>query len=146
MKGRTMQPKGLFYITHLDNLHSIFEHGILSYDRIKSESRKFIPIFKGKNKAKEDINQRAKIYPLIGKSNLLSYASLFFQPRNPLLYRAILEIGLDKLAILEVADTVLSNFGVVITDGKSTEALTQFYPSSNGLKRIKQLDKTIHSD
>ncbi|MCY4402271.1 MAG: DarT ssDNA thymidine ADP-ribosyltransferase family protein [Candidatus Poribacteria bacterium] len=146
-----MNFNSLFYITHIENLQSIIKQGIPSYKgipsyrSIKSEDGEFISLFKGKTNLKNDIDKRSKIIPQFSKTNILSYVSLFFQPRNPILYRAIFETGLDKLVILEVAKTVLNEPGVIISDGNVTEELTQFYPCSQGLKKIQQA-KIIHSD
>ncbi len=141
-----MKFNSLFYITHIDNLQSIIKRGILSYNRIKDVGCKFIPIFKGKKHSYNDIDKRSKIAPLMNNNNLLNYAGLFFQPRNPILYRSIIETGLEKLVILEVANTVLSEPGVIISDGNVTEDFTQFYPCSQGLKKIQQHAKVLQND
>ena len=103
-------------------------------------------MFKGRTDAKKDINKRRKIKPEKRKKNLLNYANLFFQPRNPMMHRAIFETGEDKLAVLEIADTVLNEPEVFITDGNATNELTQFYPGIQGLKRLQQQGRIIQSE
>ena len=56
-----MKIKNLYYITHIDNLSSIFERGILSHERVETEGVQFISMFKGRTDAKKDINKRRKI-------------------------------------------------------------------------------------
>ena len=132
-----MKIKSLYYITHIDNLPSIFKRGILSHERIEAENGQFISMFKGKTDAKNNISKRRKVKPQNGGKNLLGYVNLLFQPRNPMMYRAMFETGEDKLAVLEIADTVLNEPGVIITDGNATDELTQFYPGIQGLTDLK---------
>ena len=141
-----MKIKSLYYITHIDNLRSIFERGILSRERIETEGRQFVSMFKGRTDGKNNINKRSKIKPRDGGKSLLSYANLLFQPRNPMMYRAIFETGKDKLTVLEVADTVLNEQGIIIADGNATDELTQFYPGIQGLKKLQQQGKIIQSE
>ena len=138
--------RALYYITHIDNLSSIFKRGILSHERVETEGVQFISTFKGRMDAKKDINKRRRIKPEKNKKNLLNYANLFFQPRNPMMHRAIFETGEDKLAVLEIADTVLNEPEVFITDGNATNELTQFYPGIQGLKRLQQQGRIIQSE
>ena len=122
-----MNIRCLYYITHIDNLHSILSKGILSRERITKEGVHNTPIDHG-------------------KGNLLDYASLYFQPRNPMMYRAIFEVGTEQLAILEVANSVLNEPGILISDGDATDELTQLYPCVQGLKKIQQQRKVIQSE
>ena len=141
-----MKIKSLYYITHIDNLPFIFKHGILSHERIQTEGRQPISMFKGKTDAKNNISQRRKVKLRDSGKNLLGYANLLFQPRNPMMYRAIFERGKDELAVLEVADTVLNEQGIIIADGNVTDELTQFYPGIQGLKKLQQQGKIIQSE
>ncbi len=141
-----MKVKSLYYITNIANLPSLCEQGILSANRIDAEKTQFVSMYKGITDAKNDINRRGRVKPLNGKSSLLGYASLYFQPRNPMMYRAIFETGVEKLAILEVANTVLNEPGVLISDGNATDELTQFYPCVQGLKKNQQQSKVIQSE
>ena len=141
-----MKIKSLYYITHIDNLPSILERGILSHERIETEGTQCVSMFKGKTDTKNNTNKRRKVKPQQGKKNLLNYANLFFQPRNPMMYRAIFETGEDKLAVLEVADTILNEPGVIIADGNATEELTQFHSGVQGLNKLQQQKKIIQSE
>ena len=58
-----MKIKSLYYITHIDNLPSIFERGILSHERIESERVQFVSMFKGKAGDKSNISKRRKAKP-----------------------------------------------------------------------------------
>ena len=140
-----MKIKNLYYITHIDNLPSIFERGILSHQRIESDGTQFVSIFKGKAGDKSNTSKRRKAKPQNKGKALLHYVSLLFQPRNPMMYRAIAETGKDKLAILEVSPTILSEPGVFIADGNAVDELTQFYPTTQGLKKLQQQWRVIQN-
>ena len=138
-----MKLKSLYYITHIDNLPSIFQRGILSYERIEKEKVGSISIFNPTNK---ETNKKRKISPQNNRKNLLNYANLFFQPRNPMMYRAIFEKSANQLAVLEVAATVLNEPETIVADGNITDELTQFYPGIQGLKKLRQQEKIIQSE
>lgn len=138
--------RALYYITHIDNLPSILERGILSRVKIETEKTQFISMFKRKTDAKNNINKRQKVRLPNGRKNLLNYTSLFFQPRNPMMYRAIFEIGIDRLAVLELADAVLNEPGVIIADGNTSDELTQFNPAAQGLQKLQQQQKTMQNE
>ena len=89
-------------------------------------------MFTGKTDAKKNTTKRHKVKPENGEKSLLNYVGLFFQPRNPMMYRAIFEKGEDKLAVLEIANAVLNLSGFIIADGNSLDPLTRFYPSTQG--------------
>lgn len=140
-----MSIKSLYYITHKNNVPSILDRGILSRERIEAEGVECASMFKRKTDARKDIRQRCKITPKNDGKTLLHYANLFFQPRNPRMYRAILEIGKENLAVVEVENTVLKGQGVLIADGNAADELTQFYPPHPGLKKLQQQWKVIQN-
>ncbi len=141
-----MKIKSLYYITHIDNLPSILERGILSHVKIETERTQFISMFKRKTDAKDNINKRQKVKLPDSRKNLLNYTSLFFQPRNPMMYRAIFETGINRLAVLELADAVLNKPEVIIADGNTSDELTQFNPAAQGLQKLQQQQKTMQSE
>ena len=63
-----------------------------------------------------------------------------------MMYRAILESNAEKLAVLEVDNTILGEPGVVITDGNATNETTQFYVPSEEKKILQQQWATIKSE
>ena len=141
-----MRTKSFYYITHIDNLPSIIKHGILSHERIGIENVQGISMFKRQKDKKENVSRKSKTVPKICGNNLLHYANLFFQPRNPMMYRAILESNAEKLAVLEVDNTILGEPGVVITDGNAANETTQFYLPSVEKKIPQQLWTIIKSE
>ena len=141
-----MRAENLYYITHIDNLSSIIKRGILSHERIEVENAQRISMFKKKKDKEENIKRKGGVVPEICRKNLLSYANLFFQPRNPMMYRAVFENGKERLAVLEIANTVLEEPGVIITDGDATNETTQFYLPSEKTKILQQQWTAIKSE
>lgn len=133
-----MSTKSFYYITHIDNLPSIIRHGILSQKRVGIENTQGISMFKRQKDKKENISRKRKTVPKICGNNLLHYANLFLQPRNPMMYRTVFENSGEKLAVLEVDNTILEESGVVITDGNATSETTQFYVPSEKTKIAQQ--------
>ena len=91
----------LYYITHIDNLESILKNGIFSHERISMEGINHAKIYDN-----NIVVNRSEVLTPDGK-DLWAYANIYFQPRNPMLYRVISEVGVDKIAILGIKKTVL---------------------------------------
>ena len=85
--------KYLYYITHIENVQSILDKGILSHDIIEKEKIKFTPIYD-----QDIVNKRKSIKTPDGKS-LWEFANLYFQPRNPMLYRVVSEKLANNIVI-----------------------------------------------
>ncbi|MEM7535637.1 MAG: DarT ssDNA thymidine ADP-ribosyltransferase family protein, partial [Chloroflexota bacterium] len=67
--------KSLYYITHIWNLPSIMQHGILSHHRVKEMDVPYTPIYD-----REIVNLRQhKATP--HQESLWSYANVYFQTR-----------------------------------------------------------------
>ncbi len=132
--------RNLYYITHIDNLPSILEKGILSHERIEDDQVQFARIYNT-----EIVNVRkGKSTP--SQKSLWSYANLYFQPRNPMMYRLVHESGVSNLAVLGVSEKVLQTPDVFISDGNAANTPTQFYPISSGLKMLRQQRKILQSE
>jgi len=132
--------KSLYYITHINNVRSILERGILSHQRIENESISFTPIYDAAIVG----NRRARITP-DGK-NLWEYANLFFQPRNPMLYRVISERNKDELVILALRPQLLDLPGVLVSTGNAASLLSEVLPAQEGLARLGEIRPILKSD
>ncbi|MDE0426417.1 MAG: DarT ssDNA thymidine ADP-ribosyltransferase family protein [Candidatus Poribacteria bacterium] len=137
---RNSEIKALYYITHIDNLPSIFEKGILSHERIEKNHVQPERIYNTEivniRKEKRTPNQKS----------LWSYANLYFQPRNPMMYRVVHEKGVRDLAVLEVSENILQTPGIFITDGNAANAPTQVYPLIDGLKVLRRQRKILYNE
>lgn len=75
--------KGLYYITHINNIRSILQEGILSHALVEAKGIDYTPIYDA-----QIVSNRQKRTTPDGKS-LWEFANVYFQPRNPMLYRVI---------------------------------------------------------
>ncbi|MFN0107745.1 MAG: DarT ssDNA thymidine ADP-ribosyltransferase family protein [Blastocatellia bacterium] len=133
--------KSLYYITHIENLPSIFERGILSHSKVEEMNVAYTPIYDGNIVSR----RKSKLTPN-GKS-LWEYANLYFQVRNPMLYRVIHEaINLEDIAIIGVSPQVLTEPGAILTDGNAANDPTQFYDVAKGRQVLLAQWKIINSE
>lgn len=127
--------KGLYYITHIDNLPSILKRGILSHERIETENIAFTPIYD-----KGIVQNRRDILTPSGKT-LWNFANFYFQPRNPMLYRVLHEKSADKIAIVSVIPSLLERDDIHISTGNAAHSLSEILIASGGKKKIPQIIK-----
>lgn len=132
--------RNLYYITHINNLPSILEKGILSHEKIEKEHVQSTRIYN------TDIVNRKKEKSTPDQKSLWSYANLYFQARNPMMYRVVHEKGAKDLAVISVAKKILETTNIFITDGNAANDPTQFYFPSDGLKILKQQWKIVQNE
>lgn len=124
----------LYYITHIDNIGSILEKGILSHKFIEDNGIKFKPIYK-----KEIVNIRKNKLTPDGKS-LWHYANFYMQPRNPMLYLVKNNIGSANLAVLSCyVSPAVETLGAWVTDGNAANLPTKFFPASKYYEVLESL-------
>ncbi len=137
---RTLDFRLLYYITHVDNLPSILDKGILAHAKIEELGVPSTPIYN-----QEIVNNRKeKVTP--DRKSLWDYANLYFQPRNPMMYRIVHEEEKTDLVVIGVRKTVLQEQDVVITDGNAANDPTLFYSQSEGLAVLYEQRRVIQSD
>ncbi|MFB0524205.1 MAG: DarT ssDNA thymidine ADP-ribosyltransferase family protein [Phycisphaerae bacterium] len=116
--------KELYYITHIDNVPSIVKHGILCHQIIEEKNIEFTAIYN-----KEIVSRRAQREVPGGKS-LWDFANLYFQARNPMLYKVIHDKPLDKIVVLGVRRDAMNLKGAFIADGNAANSPTSIIPRS----------------
>lgn len=132
--------RNLYYITHIDNLSSILERGILSHEQIEKERVQPARIYH------TDIVNRKREKNTPDRKSLWSYTNLYFQARNPMMYRVVHEKGAKDLVVISVSKKILQIPGIFITDGNAANDPTQFYFPSDGLKMLGQQWKIIQNE
>ncbi|GBF80518.1 DarT ssDNA thymidine ADP-ribosyltransferase family protein [Aphanothece sacrum] len=132
--------KNLYYITHIENIPSILERGILSHQEVERLNIDFTPIYD------HEIVSKRKDKSTGENDSLWNYANLYFQPRNPMMYRVVHEKDTRNIAIIAVKSNVLSEIGVRVTNGNAANNATEFYPSSEGRKVLEKNWKIIQND
>ena len=136
---RNSDIRGLYYITHINNLPSILERGILSHEKIQTTRIPYTRIYDN------SIVERRRHRSTPEGRSLWHYVNLFFQPRNSMLYRVIDETGRQNLAVLGVTNAVLQEQGIFITDGIAASRLTQIHPQPRGLEILQAQQEIIQS-
>ena len=119
----------LYYITHVDNLPSILKNGVLSHEIMETEKIKHKKIYDN-----EIVVNRSKIVAP-NKKDLWSFANLYFQARNPMLYRVIFEQGANNIAILGINKSILNKDDIYVTNGNAASSYSE-------IREITQLSRT----
>lgn len=96
MPRRKPEVKGLYYIMHVNNLPSIAMNGILAHRRVLESKIPFTPIYDA------DIVSNREIKQVTGNKTLWDFANMYFQPRNPMLYRVLREKDKAELVGVDI--------------------------------------------
>jgi O-acetyl-ADP-ribose deacetylase (regulator of RNase III) len=131
--------KGLYYITHINNLPSILTRGILSHAEITERAIPFTSIYDAQIVSHRQ-NKKA------GDKSLWHFANLYFQPRNPMLYRVISEKNKNDIAIVSVLPTVLSSPDAWVSIGNAASTPSEILPASTGLPLIYAMWDVIRNE
>lgn len=117
----------LHYITSSANLASIMSHGILSHLAAAQYPHTSV--------ASEEVQniRRGKYVP--GAGPLHNYANLYFDARNPMLFK-LKSNGQGDLVVLRVSPAVLDIPGTVVCDGNAACNGTRFFESPAGLSNL----------
>jgi len=132
--------KSLYYITHVENLPSILNRGILSHNKVEELEVLHTPIYD------KSIISKRKDKSTVERGSLWEYANLYFQPRNPMMYRVVHEKDRRNIAVIGVKPTILQAPGGMITDGNAANESTKFFPINQGLEVLQQQWKIIQND
>lgn len=132
--------KSLFYITHINNLESILQHGILSHALVEEMGIQFTSIYDTQIVS----NRRDRLTP--DGRNLWMFANLYFQPRNPMLYRVINETDKKNIAIIGVRPEILSHPGCYVSTGNAASSPSEILPAKEGIKAIFEMWRIIHNE
>lgn len=131
----------LFYITHINNLPSILQHGILSHQQVIDLGLQYTPVYNAEIVA----HRKGRSTP-DGKS-LWEYANVYFQPRNPMLYKVLNATSKNEVVILGIKPQILEAKGVFIALGNAAHSLTPLVDVKTGLSIINsEYWKILHSD
>jgi len=130
---RTQRVTGLFYITHINNISSILSNGILSHETILSEGVHYEPIYDEKI-----VKNRKDIRTPDGRT-LWEFTNLYFQPRNPMLYRVLHEKTTDDIAIISVQPTILDRPDIYVSNGNAASLGSDIISAVEMKKVLQQI-------
>jgi O-acetyl-ADP-ribose deacetylase (regulator of RNase III) len=131
--------KSLYYITHKENVESILKNGIYSHNKIEKEGITIKKIYD------ENVINIRKNKLLPNSEKLSDYANLYFQPRNPMLYRLLCtaERGINDIVILEISKDILNIEQSYLANANAATEAAEFFEPSKGYSKI---DKIILDD
>jgi hypothetical protein len=118
----------LHFICPLANLESVCERGILCHEGAKAVPHNSV--------AMAEIQDRRANKQIPGGSRLHEYANLYFDARNPMMFKRRAQ-HVD-LVVVAVSAAVLSLPNVVIADGNASSNYTAFWPSPAGLAKVSK--------
>lgn len=121
------RPKHLYYITHRDNLKSILKNGILSHSCINKKWWTLKKLILKKITIYDAGLVKKRKEKKINNHSLWEYANVYFQARNPMLYRVVKEFGAENIVVLELNSDIINTPSAVITNGNAVSASTQIF-------------------
>ncbi|RRR71280.1 MAG: DUF4433 domain-containing protein [Candidatus Viridilinea halotolerans] len=128
---------GLYYITHINNLPPILQHGILSH--AAAQNHAYTPIYDG-----QIVTNRQQLTAPDGRS-LWDFANVYFQPRNPMLYR-VMQGQKGAIAILHLRPDLLNEPNIFVTTGNAASQSTSILAVKDGLTQLRQMWSIINSE
>ncbi|MBT6047078.1 MAG: DUF4433 domain-containing protein [Candidatus Scalindua sp.] len=118
----------LWHLTHKDNLQSILEHGILNHDDAHGLLVKPVDI------SDHGAQRWREIPEPCYHRRIHEYASLYINPRNPMLFSRRDEQS--KLCLIEVSLSVIFESEYLITDGNAASRTTDFFHSVDYINEL----------
>lgn len=136
---KPIEIKVLYYITHKENVSSILQHGILSHTLVLEKGLQYRAIYDSNR-----VNNRET--KLVNGQSLWQFANVYFQARNPMMYRVASNNDVSDLAIIAINREVMNSPGIFITDGNAANKDTNFYHLNDGLKVLSEIWEIITSE
>ncbi len=134
--------RGLYYITHIDNIPSILKRGISCHRIVEEEKVQFVPIYDA-----DIVINRKEIKSPDGRS-LWDFANLYFQPRNAMLYRVVFFSGIkiEDIAIIGLKVSILDREDILITTGNAASPHTNILSKKESQKYIKNIREKVDKE
>ncbi len=122
--------KCLYYIAAIENMRSICERGILSYNQVRRISHKSIAMDRIQEKREKVVLPGAD-----GKGKSLhDFAPLYFDAWNPMLSRV--RNYNANICLIAINKEILKLPGVIIADRNASSKYCRYAPSPEGLMNI----------
>lgn len=116
----------LHYITLIETVPSIMQHGILSHTLADQLPHRSV--------AMPEIQERRRNKQIPGARMLHDYANLYFDAHNPMLSKC--RNRNNEICVLCLNPNVLDLPGVIVTDRNAATDLVRFGPMAEGLKHL----------
>lgn len=122
---------GFYHLTHVSNLKSIVDNGILSRNRLLAEERKLHDI------SNSDIQNKRKRPESIYGRMIHDYVPLYINPKNPFLASSKVRNSIQELVLIEVYPNILvQKEKTLFSDGNAAEQKTNFFGKKDELERV----------
>lgn len=118
----------LHYITPIENVSSMLEHGLLSHRRARRLDHRSV--------AMEEVQERRARVSVPGGQPLHDYVNLYINGRNPMMFTVLRKGTVDELCLLRVSADVVDIDGVVIADCNASSDYVRFADATRGLRLI----------
>lgn len=125
----------LYHITHISNLQNILQNGLLSHNQAHEGYIKT-------NIADNEVNKRRQKKEPIFNRSLHDYVPLYFNPKNPMLFRR--QNLQNEIVLLAIEKNVLFGMNSIYSDGNAAANSTHFFKGINDLAKINW--DCIHAD
>ncbi|MES9899210.1 MAG: DUF4433 domain-containing protein [Sedimenticola sp.] len=102
----------------ISNILSVLAHGILSHEQVAGLPHSDVSM--------ADVQDKRDKVQVPGGLKLHQYANLYFDARNPMMYKRLAQIEL--LCVLSVSTDVMNIQSVVISDQNAASDYVRFYP------------------
>lgn len=134
--------RGLYYITHINNLPSILKSGIFCHRKVEEEKIDFTSIYDTK------IVASRKEKKVTDASNLWDFVNLYFQPRNAMLYRVIFFSGVkaEDIIIIGLRSSILEKKDIFVTTGNAASPYTEILPQVKAQKHLKSIREKVDKE
>lgn len=116
-----------YHITHINNVHSIQNKGLLSRNDLFKNNISYTNI------SNPDVQNLRNIEDPIFHNSIHDYIPLYVNPKNPMLYAK--KNVQDQLVILEI-DFIIITHQFIYTDGNAASKNTKFYSSLDQLNQL----------
>lgn len=116
----------LHYITPIENVPSILEHGILANRQAARLTHTSV--------AMEEVQDRRRNKQIPGARPLHEYANLYFDAHNPMLSRR--RDQNDVICVLRIDPAGLDLPGVIVADRNAASDYVRFYRAADGIRAL----------
>jgi len=116
----------LHYITPIENVPSILEHGILSNRKSARLAHTSV--------AMEEVQERRREKRIPDARPLHEYVNLYFDAHNPMLSRR--RDQNDVICVLRIDPAVFDLPDVIVADRNAASGYVRFYPAVDGIRAL----------
>jgi hypothetical protein len=128
---RNIPYSGFYHLTHISNLKSIVENGILSRNILEEKGIRL------KDISNTEIQNKRKRPETVYGRKIHDYVPLYINPKNPFLESSKVRASIDSLVLIEVYPHILvQQDKTLFSDGNAAETETNFFGKKDELELV----------